>query len=173
MATLNCENQTVFIGDNREVMLGLNSSCVDLIATDPLYNKEERFDHIFGSPASRRKKKPGFDNKWAGWMTPLPMASSPYEKEYTAYLNKVKSFFSFFSFFHGGDVRIQNGQDDALFCRNFDWRWFAHLNLKNCVTDVFRTTIFTRYFLLSRRCSFFALLPNRISHTIQLVGNRL
>ncbi len=79
MATLNCENQTVFIGDNREVMLGLNSSCVDLIATDPLYNKEKRFDHIFGSPASRRKKKPGFDNKWDGWMT-LDRVPSPAQR---------------------------------------------------------------------------------------------
>ena len=65
---LNCKNQTVFIGDNREVMLGLNSACVDLIATDPPFNKEKRFDHNFGSP---KGYKPGFDDKWDGWlMTP-------------------------------------------------------------------------------------------------------
>ena len=29
MAAINCQNQTVFIGDNREVMLGLNSGCVE------------------------------------------------------------------------------------------------------------------------------------------------
>ena len=62
MANLNCKNQTVFIGDNREVMLGLNSASVDLICADPPFNKEKRFDHVFGS---------GFDDKWDGWlMTP-------------------------------------------------------------------------------------------------------
>ena len=68
MSKLNCKNQTVFIGDNREVMLGLNSACVDLIATDPPFNRERRFDHNFGSP---KGYKPGFDDKWDGWlMTP-------------------------------------------------------------------------------------------------------
>ena len=65
---MNCKNQTVFIGDNREVMMGLNSGCIDLIATDPPFNKEKRFDHSFGSP---KGYKPGFDDKWDGWlMTP-------------------------------------------------------------------------------------------------------
>ena len=62
---MNCKNQTVFIGDNREVMLGLNSGCIDLIATDPPFNKEKRFDHNFGSP---KGYKPGFDDKWDGWL---------------------------------------------------------------------------------------------------------
>ena len=71
MAKLNCKNQTVFIGDNREVMLGLNSGCVDLVCADPPFNKEKRFDHVFGSPRQKGKKKPGFDDKWDGWlMTP-------------------------------------------------------------------------------------------------------
>ena len=32
---LNCKNRTVFIGDNREVMLGLNAQIADAIITDP------------------------------------------------------------------------------------------------------------------------------------------
>ncbi len=71
MAKLNCRNQTVFIGDNREVMRGLNSGCIDLICADPPFNKEKRFDHVFGSPSQPKNKKPGFDDKWDGWlMTP-------------------------------------------------------------------------------------------------------
>ena len=36
--TLNCDNRTVFIGDNREVMLGLNAEIADAIITDPPFN---------------------------------------------------------------------------------------------------------------------------------------
>ena len=34
----NCKNRTVFIGDNREVMLGLNADIADAIITDPPFN---------------------------------------------------------------------------------------------------------------------------------------
>ena len=34
----NCKNRTVFIGDNREVMLGLNAEIADAIITDPPCN---------------------------------------------------------------------------------------------------------------------------------------
>ena len=34
----NCNNRTVFIGDNREVMLGLNADIADAIITDPPFN---------------------------------------------------------------------------------------------------------------------------------------
>ncbi len=34
----NCKNRTVFIGDNREVMLGLNAEIADAIITDPPFN---------------------------------------------------------------------------------------------------------------------------------------
>ena len=64
MSALNCKNQTVFIGDNREVMLGLNSASVDLICADPPFNKKRRFNHSFGTPAAKAKKKPGFDDYW-------------------------------------------------------------------------------------------------------------
>ena len=35
---MNCNNRTVFIGDNREVMLGLNADIADAIITDPPFN---------------------------------------------------------------------------------------------------------------------------------------
>ena len=35
---MNCKNRTVFIGDNREVMLGLNADIADAIITDPPFN---------------------------------------------------------------------------------------------------------------------------------------
>ena len=38
MPTLNCKNRTVFIGDNREVMLGLNAEIADAVITDPPFN---------------------------------------------------------------------------------------------------------------------------------------
>ena len=39
MATLNVPNRTLFIGDNLDVLRGINSESVDLIATDPPFNK--------------------------------------------------------------------------------------------------------------------------------------
>lgn len=36
----NCENQTVFIGDNLPIMRGLNSGIAGLICADPPFNKE-------------------------------------------------------------------------------------------------------------------------------------
>ena len=61
-------NHTVFIGDCLDAMREIPDASVDLIATDPPFNKEKRFDHNFGSP---KGYKPGFDDKWDGWlMTP-------------------------------------------------------------------------------------------------------
>ena len=64
MSKLNCNNQTVFIGDSREVMRGLNSASIDLICADPPFNKKKRFNHNFGTPQSKSKRKPGFDDYW-------------------------------------------------------------------------------------------------------------
>ena len=63
---MNCKNQTVFIGDNLPILRGLNSGIADLIATDPPWNKEKRFNHVFGTnPQDRKgKTKPGFDDAW-------------------------------------------------------------------------------------------------------------
>lgn len=42
MPTLNVKNRTLFIGDNLPVLRGINSESVDLIATDPPFNKGVR-----------------------------------------------------------------------------------------------------------------------------------
>ncbi len=39
MAALNVKNRTLFIGDNLPVLRGINSETIDLIATDPPFNK--------------------------------------------------------------------------------------------------------------------------------------
>ena len=39
MAALNVKNRTLFIGDNLPVLRGINSESVDLIVTDPPFNK--------------------------------------------------------------------------------------------------------------------------------------
>ena len=39
MPTLNVANRTLFIGDNLPILRGINSESVDLIATDPPFNK--------------------------------------------------------------------------------------------------------------------------------------
>ena len=39
MAALNVANRTLFIGDNLPVLRGINSESIDLIATDPPFNK--------------------------------------------------------------------------------------------------------------------------------------
>lgn len=59
-ANLNCKNQTVFIGDNVDIMRGLNSACADLICADPPFNKNKKFDHVFGG-----KRSFGFDDAWS------------------------------------------------------------------------------------------------------------
>lgn len=66
MSRPNVKNQSVFIGDNLDIMRGLNSGIADLIATDPPFNKERRFDHIFGTNPKTKtgKTKPGFDDAW-------------------------------------------------------------------------------------------------------------
>ena len=39
MAELNVPDRTFFEGDNLAILRGINSECVDLIATDPPFNK--------------------------------------------------------------------------------------------------------------------------------------
>ena len=55
----NWKNQTVFIGDNLDVMRGMNSESVDLICADPPFNSNRKYNHLFGG-----KRKPGFDDTW-------------------------------------------------------------------------------------------------------------
>ena len=43
MAVSNFLNRTLYLCDNLPVLRGMNSDCVDLIATDPPFNKESTF----------------------------------------------------------------------------------------------------------------------------------
>ena len=60
MPEMNCKNRTVFIGDNREVMLGLNAEIADAIITDPPFCSNEFYEHCFGTDP---KDKNGNTNK--------------------------------------------------------------------------------------------------------------
>ena len=43
MDKANWRNRTLFHGDNLEIMRGMNSESVDLVATDPPFNKDRDF----------------------------------------------------------------------------------------------------------------------------------
>ena len=47
----NFENRTIFLGDNLDFLRGMNSECVDLICTDPPFNKKKEFTAPIGSQA--------------------------------------------------------------------------------------------------------------------------
>ena len=49
MAELNVPDRTFFEGDNLAILRGINSECVDLIATDPPFNKRR---NMAGGPAN-------------------------------------------------------------------------------------------------------------------------
>ena len=47
----NVNNRTIFIGDNLDFLIHINSECVDLICTDPPFNKKKEFTATAGSAA--------------------------------------------------------------------------------------------------------------------------
>ena len=49
---LNVENRTLFLGDNLDVLRGLNSGCVDLVYLDPPFNSNRLYRAPVGSEAS-------------------------------------------------------------------------------------------------------------------------
>ena len=59
-ANLNFQNRTLFQGDNLDVMRGMNSGTIDLIATDPPFNKGRDFHATPGSLA----KGASFKDRW-------------------------------------------------------------------------------------------------------------
>ena len=52
MAELNVENRTLFVGDNLEMLRGLNSECVDLVYLDPPFNSKKNYAAPIGSKAA-------------------------------------------------------------------------------------------------------------------------
>ena len=72
----NCENRRVFIGDNREVMLGLNADIADAIITDPPFNSEQTLEDAQAKSVKKERQRDypvdehgnptrGFDDKWS------------------------------------------------------------------------------------------------------------
>ena len=61
MATPNFSNRTLFHGDNLEFLRGINSETIDLIATDPPFNKGRDFHATPDSLASGAK----FQDRWS------------------------------------------------------------------------------------------------------------
>ena len=61
LANPNWKNKTLFWGDNLEVMRGMNSESVDLIATDPPFNKGKDFHATPNSLASGAS----FQDRWS------------------------------------------------------------------------------------------------------------
>ena len=60
MAEINAANRTLFEGDNLPVLRGLNSESIDLIATDPPFNKGRDFHATPDSLAAGAK----FEDRW-------------------------------------------------------------------------------------------------------------
>ena len=60
MAELNVENRSLFVGDNLDVLRGINSGCVDLIYLDPPFNSKKNYAAPIGSRAAGAK----FDDFW-------------------------------------------------------------------------------------------------------------
>ena len=49
---MNWKNKTVFIGDNLDVMRGMNSSTIDLIYLDPPFNSNKTYSAPIGNQAA-------------------------------------------------------------------------------------------------------------------------
>nr|MBF2753647.1 site-specific DNA-methyltransferase [Gammaproteobacteria bacterium AqS3] len=61
MATANWKNRTLFHGDNLDILRGMNSESVDLIATDPPFNKGRDFHATPDSLTAGSK----FQDRWS------------------------------------------------------------------------------------------------------------
>ena len=51
MSDPNWANQTIWTGDNLDIMRGMNSESVDLIYLDPPFNSDQDYEAPIGSPA--------------------------------------------------------------------------------------------------------------------------
>ena len=60
MTNLNVPNRTLYHGDNLNFLRGINSECIDLIATDPPFNKGQDFHANTTSSAAGAQ----FQDKW-------------------------------------------------------------------------------------------------------------
>ncbi|MDE0496211.1 MAG: hypothetical protein OXH86_02555 [Acidimicrobiaceae bacterium] len=60
MGRPNFANRTLWIDDNLRVLRGINSECVDLVATDPPFNSKRLYNAPLGSDAAGAQ----FDDTW-------------------------------------------------------------------------------------------------------------
>ncbi len=56
----NARNRTIFIGDNLDILRGINSECVDLIYLDPPFNS----DRTYAAPFDSEARGATFDDVW-------------------------------------------------------------------------------------------------------------
>ena len=65
MGTPNFKNRTLFIADNLPILRGLDSETVDLIATDPPFNKGVKaFEGIVAAGEDEKGKKVSYKDVW-------------------------------------------------------------------------------------------------------------
>lgn len=92
MGMPNFENRTLFQGDNLPHLQGINSETVDLIATDPPFNKSKDFHATPNSLASGAK----FQDRWS-WkedvQLPWLMKIEKDEPEVSAAINAAKAIY--------------------------------------------------------------------------------
>ena len=65
----NWANQTIWTGDNLDIMRGMNSACVDLIYLDPPFNSNANYAAPIGSQAAGAEFKDtwGLDDLKVAW----------------------------------------------------------------------------------------------------------
>ena len=56
----NFDNRTLFVGDNLDVLRGINSKCVDLIYLDPPFNS----NRTYNAPHGSRAQGAAFKDTW-------------------------------------------------------------------------------------------------------------
>ena len=92
MALPNFENRTLFQGDNLPFLQGLNSATVDLIATDPPFNKSKDFHATPNTLAAGAK----FQDRWS-WKDDVQLQwllkIEKDEPEVSAAINAAKSIY--------------------------------------------------------------------------------
>ena len=73
---MNIENRSLFIGDNLDIMKGIDSGIIDLIYLDPPYNTKKQYKAPIGSPAEGAYFKDiwtdeDIENEWHGTVAEL------------------------------------------------------------------------------------------------------
>ena len=98
MADPNWANQTIWTGDNIDVMRGMNSESVDLIYLDPPFNSDQEYEAPIGSPAEGAQFKDiwtldDLDVAWHGEIAEVePGLYEVIEAAGAAYGNSMKAY---------------------------------------------------------------------------------